>query len=157
HVRYGTFGINSVENVHPFLRQNNSMHRNLIIAGNFNMTNTNELFDNLIKLGMHPKEKADTVTVMEKIGHFLDDAVRKLYKKAKAKGFNKQEASPYIAQHLNLAKILRISAADCDGGYAMAGLLGHGDSFVLRDPAGIRPAYYYQDEEVIVEIGRAHV
>lgn len=150
HVRYGTFGINSVENVHPFLRQNNWMHRNLIIAGNFNMTNTNELFDNLIKLGMHPKEKADTVTVMERIGHFLDDAVRKLYKKAKAKGFNKQEASPYIAENLNLAKILRKSASNWDGGYAMAGLLGHGDSFVLRDPAGIRPAYYYQDDEVIV-------
>jgi amidophosphoribosyltransferase len=150
HVRYGTFGINSVENVHPFLRQNNWMHRNLIIAGNFNMTNTNELFDNLIKLGMHPKEKADTVTVMEKIGHFLDDAVRKLYKKAKAKGFNKQEASPYIAENLNVAKILRRSAADWDGGYAMAGLLGHGDSFVLRDPAGIRPVYFYQDDEVVV-------
>jgi amidophosphoribosyltransferase len=150
HVRYGTFGINSVENVHPFLRQNNWMHRNLIIAGNFNMTNTNELFDNLIKLGMHPKEKADTVTVMEKIGHFLDDAVRKLYKKAKAKGLNKQEASPYIAENLNVAKILRKSASNWDGGYAMAGLLGHGDSFVLRDPAGIRPAYFYQDDEVIV-------
>ncbi len=150
HVRYGTFGLNSVENVHPFLRQNNWMHRNLIIAGNFNMTNTNELFDTLIKLGMHPKEKADTVTVMEKIGHFLDDAVRKLYKKAKAQGLNKQEASPYIAKNLNVAKILRKSAEDWDGGYAMAGLLGHGDSFVLRDPAGIRPAYYYQDEEVIV-------
>ncbi|MBT0607048.1 amidophosphoribosyltransferase [Aequorivita echinoideorum] len=150
HVRYGTFGINSVENVHPFLRQNNWMHRNLIIAGNFNMTNTNQLFENLIKLGMHPKEKADTVTVMEKIGHFLDDAVRKLYKKAKAKGMNKQEASPYIAEHLNLAKILKKSAANWDGGYAMAGLLGHGDSFVLRDPAGIRPTYYYQDDEVIV-------
>jgi len=150
HVRYGTFGINSVENVHPFLRQNNWMHRNLIIAGNFNMTNTNELFDNLIKLGMHPKEKADTVTVMERIGHFLDDAVRKLYKKAKAKGMNKHEASPYIAENLNVAKILRKSASNWDGGYAMAGLLGHGDAFVLRDPAGIRPAYYYQDEEVIV-------
>ncbi|MCW8980271.1 MAG: amidophosphoribosyltransferase [Altibacter sp.] len=150
HVRYGTFGINSVENVHPFLRQNNWMHRNLIIAGNFNMTNTTELFDNLIKLGMHPKEKADTVTVMEKIGHFLDDAVRKLYKKAKAKGMTKIEASPYIAEHLNLTKILRKSAKNWDGGYAMAGLLGHGDSFVLRDPAGIRPAYYYKDDEVIV-------
>lgn len=150
HVRYGTFGLNSVENVHPFLRQNNWMHRNLIIAGNFNMTNTNALFDNLIKLGMHPKEKADTVTVMERIGHFLDDAVRKLYKKAKAKGLNKQEASPYIAEHLNVAKILRKSASNWDGGYAMAGLLGHGDSFVLRDPAGIRPVYYYQDDEVIV-------
>jgi len=149
-VRYGTFGGNSVENVHPFLRQNNWMHRNLIIAGNFNMTNTNELFDNLIKLGMHPKEKADTITVMEKIGHFLDDEVRKLYKKAKGIGLSKIEASPYIAEHLNLAKILRKSAKDWDGGYAMAGMLGHGDAFVMRDPAGIRPAYYYSDDEVIV-------
>jgi amidophosphoribosyltransferase len=150
HVRYGTFGINSVENVHPFLRTNNWMHRNLIIAGNFNMTNTTELFDSLIKLGMHPKEKADTITVMEKIGHFLDDAVRKLYKKAKAKGMTKIEASPYIAENLNLTKILQKSAKNWDGGYAMAGLLGHGDAFVMRDPAGIRPAYYYQDDEVIV-------
>lgn len=150
HVRYGTFGGNSIESVHPFLRQNNWMHRNLIIAGNFNMTNTSELFNNLINLGMHPKEKADTITVMEKIGHFLDDAVRKLYKKAKAEGKNKREASPYIATHLNIAKILRKSAKNWDGGYAMAGLLGHGDAFVLRDPAGIRPAYYYQDDEVVV-------
>ncbi|HAT65189.1 MAG TPA: amidophosphoribosyltransferase [Flavobacteriaceae bacterium] len=150
HVRYGTFGGNSIETVHPFLRQNNWMHRNLIIAGNFNMTNTTELFSNLIELGMHPKEKADTVTVMEKIGHFLDDAVRKLYKKAKGKGFNKREASPYIAENLNIAKILRKSAKNWDGGYAMAGLLGHGDSFVLRDPAGIRPVYFYKDDEVVV-------
>ncbi len=126
------------------------MHRNLIIAGNFNMTNTTELFDNLIKLGMHPKEKADTITVMEKIGHFLDDAVRKLYKKAKAEGLSKIEASPYIAEKLNLTKILKKSSKDWDGGYAMAGMLGHGDAFVLRDPAGIRPAYYYKDDEVIV-------
>ncbi len=150
HVRYGTFGINSVENVHPFLRQNNWMHRNLIIAGNFNMTNTTQLFDNLIRLGMHPKEKADTITVMEKIGHFLDDAVRKLYKKAKADGLNKREASPYIVENLNVAKILRKSAKNWDGGYAMAGMLGHGDAFVLRDPAGIRPTYYYKDDEVVV-------
>ena len=150
HVRYGTFGGNSVENVHPFLRTNNWMHRNLIIAGNFNMTNTTELFDNLIKLGMHPKEKADTITVMEKIGHFLDDEVRKLYKQAKAKGMTKIEASPYIAENLNLSKILRKSAKNWDGGYAMAGMLGHGDAFVMRDPAGIRPAYYYADDEVIV-------
>lgn len=150
HVRYGTFGKNSVENVHPFLRQNNWMHRNLIIAGNFNMTNTNELFNNLIKLGMHPKEKADTITVMEKIGHFLDDAVRKLYKKAKAQGLNKQEASPYIVDNLNVAKVLKKASRDWDGGYAMAGMMGHGDAFVLRDPAGIRPAYYYKDDEVVV-------
>ncbi|MAN59317.1 MAG: amidophosphoribosyltransferase, partial [Flavobacteriaceae bacterium] len=133
-----------------FLRQNNWMHRNLIIAGNFNMTNTNELFNNLIKLGMHPKEKADTITVMEKIGHFLDEGVRKLYKRAKKAGMSKMEASPYIMEHLDLAKILKKSARDWDGGYAMAGLLGHGDAFVLRDPAGIRPAYFYQDDEVVV-------
>ncbi|MBX2828893.1 MAG: amidophosphoribosyltransferase [Flavobacteriaceae bacterium] len=150
HVRYGTFGGNSIETVHPFLRQNNWMHRNLIIAGNFNMTNTNELFENLIKLGMHPKEKADTITVMEKIGHFLDDAVRKQYKRAKENGLNKQKASPFIAENLKIEKILKKSAKNWDGGYAMAGLLGHGDSFVLRDPAGIRPAYYYKDDEVVV-------
>ncbi len=150
HVRYGTFGKNSIESVHPFLRQNNWMHRNLIVAGNFNMTNVFQLFDNLVELGQHPKEKADTVTVMEKIGHFLDDEVRKLYKKLKKEGYTKVEASPLIADRLNVGKILRKSAKNWDGGYAMAGLLGHGDSFVLRDPAGIRPAYYYQDDEVVV-------
>ncbi len=149
HVRYGTFGKNSIENVHPFLRQNNWMHRNLIVAGNFNMTNVNELFNNLVQLGQHPKEMADTVTVMEKIGHFLDDAVAKLYKRIKEEGFTKQEASPLIAERLNVAKILRRAAKNFDGGYAMAGLLGHGDAFVLRDPAGIRPAYYYKDDEVV--------
>jgi len=150
HVRYGTFGKNSIESVHPFLRQNNWMHRNLIVAGNFNMTNVSTLFDKLVELGQHPKERADTVTVMEKIGHFLDDEVRKLYKKLKKEGYTKVEASPLIADRLNVAKILKKSAKDWDGGYAMAGLLGHGDSFVLRDPAGIRPAYYYQDDEVVV-------
>lgn len=150
HVRYGTFGKNSIENVHPFLRQNNWMHRNLIVAGNFNMTNANELFEGLVKLGQHPKEKADTVTIMEKIGHFLDDAVAKKYKQLKYEGYNKNECSPLIAERLNVTKILKRSAKDWDGGYAIAGLLGHGDSFVLRDPAGIRPAYYYQDDEIVV-------
>jgi len=150
HVRYGTFGKNSIENVHPFLRQNNWMHRNLIVAGNFNMTNVTELFDNLVQLGQHPKEMADTVTVMEKIGHFLDDAVAKLYKEIKKEGYNKMEASPLIAERLNLGKILKKAAKNWDGGYAMAGLLGHGDAFVLRDPSGIRPAYFYQDDEVVV-------
>ena len=150
HVRYGTFGKNSVENVHPFLRQNNWMHRNLIVAGNFNMTNVHQLFNSLVELGQHPKEKADTVTVMEKIGHFLDDEVAKLYKKLKKEGYSKVEASPLIAEKLNVAKILRKSSKNWDGGYAMAGLLGHGDSFVLRDPSGIRPAYYYMDDEVVV-------
>ena len=150
HVRYGTFGKNSIESVHPFLRQNNWMHRNLIVAGNFNLTNVNELFDNLVDLGQHPKAMADTVTVMERIGHFLDDAVAKLYKEAKKEGYDKQAASEIIAQRLDVARILRKSAKNWDGGYAVAGLLGHGDSFVLRDPIGIRPAYYYSDDEVIV-------
>lgn len=150
HVRYGTFGKNSIEAVHPFLRQNNWMHRNLIMAGNFNMTNVFKLFDNLVKLGQHPKDKADTVTVMEKIGHFVDSEVRKLYKKLKKEGYNKRQASPEIAKRLDIEKILKKSSKDWDGGYAMVGLLGHGDSFVLRDPAGIRPAYYYKDDEVVV-------
>ncbi|MBW8198787.1 amidophosphoribosyltransferase [Flagellimonas abyssi] len=150
HVRYGTFGKNSIESVHPFLRQNNWMHRNLIVAGNFNMTNVDELFSNLVELGQHPKEKADTVTVMEKIGHFLDDAVAKLYKQIKKEGYTKREASALIAERLNVAKILRKASKNWDGGYAMSGLIGHGDAFVMRDPAGIRPAYYYQDDEVVV-------
>ena len=150
HVRYGTFGKNSIENVHPFLRQNNWMHRNLILAGNFNMTNVKELFQNLIELGQHPKEMADTVTVMEKIGHFLDDEVTDLYQECKNNGLTKREASPIIAEKLDVAKILTRASKNLDGGYAMAGLLGHGDSFVFRDPAGIRPAYFYQDDEIVV-------
>ena len=150
HVRYGTFGKNSIESVHPFLRQNNWMHRNLIVAGNFNMTNVNELFENLVELGQHPKEKADTITVMEKIGHFLDDAVAKIYKQLKKEGFNKFEASPQIAERLNIVKILQKAAKNWDGGYAMAGMIGHGDAFVLRDPAGIRPAFYCENDEIVV-------
>ncbi|RZP06532.1 MAG: amidophosphoribosyltransferase, partial [Flavobacteriales bacterium] len=150
HVRYGTFGKNNIESVHPFLRQNNWTHRNLIVAGNFNMTNNQELFDNLVKLGQHPKSKVDSVTVMEKIGHFLDDAVHKIYKDLKKEGFNKQEASPLIEKRLKVSKVLKKASRDWDGGYAMAGLLGHGDAFVLRDPSAIRPAYYYKNDEVVV-------
>ena len=150
HVRYGTFGKNSIESVHPFLRQNNWMHRNLILAGNFNMTNVQELFQSLIELGQHPKEMADTVTVMEKIGHFLDDAVTDLYQDCKNEGLNKRDASAVIAERLDVARILRRASKNLDGGYAMAGLLGHGDAFVFRDPAGIRPAYFYQDDEIVV-------
>ncbi|HEU4497242.1 MAG TPA: amidophosphoribosyltransferase, partial [Flavobacterium sp.] len=150
HVRYGTFGKNSIESVHPFLRQNNWMHRNLIVAGNFNMTNVKELFNSLVELGQHPKEMADTVTVMEKIGHFLDDEVTDLYWECKNEGLSKREASPVIAERLDVAKILRRSAKGWDGGYAMAGLFGHGDAFVFRDPAGIRPAYFYEDDEITV-------
>lgn len=150
HVRYGTFGKNSIESVHPFLRQNNWMHRNLIVAGNFNMTNVKELFQNLVDLGQHPKEFADTVTVMEKIGHFLDDEVTDLYYECKQDGLSKKEASPIIAEKLNIAKILKRASKNWDGGYAMAGLIGHGDAFVFRDPNGIRPAYFYEDDELVV-------
>jgi len=150
HVRYGTFGNNSIENVHPFLRQNNWKHKNLIVAGNFNMTNSADLLKELIELGQHPKENTDTVTVMEKIGHFLDDEVLDLYHKFKQKGINKKEASPLIAKELDVQRILSRASKNWDGGYAMAGMIGHGDAFVLRDPAGIRPAYYYQDDEVVV-------
>jgi len=150
HVRYGTFGKNSIESVHPFLRQNNWMHRNLIVAGNFNMTNVKELFNSLIELGQHPKEMADTVTVMEKIGHFLDDEVTDLYQECKNNGLSKREASPVIAEKLDIQKILKRASKGWDGGYAMAGLFGHGDAFVFRDPAGIRPAYFYEDDEIVV-------
>jgi amidophosphoribosyltransferase len=150
HLRYGTYGINSIEACHPFLRQNNWMSRNLVLAGNFNMTNVDELFDDLIRLGQSPKEKADTVTVMENIGHFLDEENEILYKKFKALGNSKQEISPLIAEHIDIGNILRRSSKSWDGGYAIAGILGHGDAFVLRDPAGIRPAYYYKDDEVVI-------
>lgn len=150
HVRYGTFGKNSIESVHPFLRQNNWMHRNLIVAGNFNLTNVTQLFNSLVELGQHPKEMADTVTVMEKIGHFLDDEVTDLYHECKMNGLSKREASPVIAEKLDVAKILKRASKGWDGGYAMSGLFGHGDAFVFRDPAGIRPAYFYEDDEVVV-------
>ena len=150
HVRYGTFGKNSIESVHPFLRQSNWKHQNLIVAGNFNMTNSKQLLDELVDLGQHPKEFTDTVTVMEKIGHFLEDEVSELYLKAKEAGFNKKDSSPFIEENLDLQKVLQRSSKNWDGGYAMAGLVGHGDAFVLRDPSGIRPTYYYQDDEVVV-------
>ena len=151
HVRYGTFGKNSIESVHPFLRQNNWMHRNLIVAGNFNLTNVKELFADLVRLGQHPKEMADTITVMEKIGHFLDDEVEDLYIDLRDKeGHSKKDASPVIGERLNVARILRRASKNWDGGFAMAGMIGHGDAFVLRDPAGIRPAFYYENDEIVV-------
>ena len=150
HVRYGTFGGNSMENVQPLLRQNNWKHRNLILAGNFNMTNVAELFNNLIELGQHPKEYSDTITIMEKIGHCLDDAVRKMYKELKKEGYSKMECSELISDRLDISRVLKKASKNWDGGYVMGGLLGHGDSFVMRDPAGIRPAFYYKDAEVVV-------
>jgi amidophosphoribosyltransferase len=150
HVRYGTFGKNSIESVHPFLRQNNWKHKNLIVAGNFNLTNSGQIMEELIELGQHPKEYTDTATVMEKIGHFLDDQVERAYQKCKQDGISKRDASRIIADRLNIQKVLRRAAKSWDGGYAMAGMLGHGDAFVLRDPAGIRPAFYYKDDEIVV-------
>ena len=150
HVRYGTFGKNSKEAVHPFLRQNNWMNRNLIIAGNFNMTNNKKLFDDLVSLGQHPKEMSDTVTVMENIGHFLDEAVIKIYKKLRKEGISKPDASKIIAKQLDIPKVLKKATKNWDGGYVIGGMIGHGDAFVVRDPSGIRPAYFYHDDEVAV-------
>ena len=150
HVRYGTYGKNSIDYVQPMMRQNNWMNRNLILAGNFNMTNTDELFQSLVKLGQHPREQSDTITIMEKIGHFLDSEVISGYNKLKKKGVSKSEMPPLIERDLNIEKILKKSSKKWDGGYAIAGMIGHGDSFVLRDPHGIRPAYFYEDDEVVV-------
>lgn len=150
HLRYGTYGGNSIENCHPFLRQNNWITRNLVVAGNFNLTNVDELFHHLVELGQHPKEKADTVTVMEKIGHFLDREVENIFHRYKDLGHTNEEITHLIAKDLDIQKILKDASKKWDGGYAMAGMLGHGDAFVLRDPNGIRPAHWYQDDEVVV-------
>ncbi|MCR8558183.1 class II glutamine amidotransferase [Mucilaginibacter sp. BJC16-A38] len=151
HLRYGTHGKNSIENCHPFLRQNNWMTRNLVIAGNFNMTNVDELLQQLYDLGQHPKEKADTITVLEKIGHFIDTENQGLFDQYKREGLDDNiEISKLIANDMDVAKILRKSAKNWDGGYTIAGILGHGDAFVMRDPAGIRPAYYYYNDEIVV-------
>lgn len=150
HLRYGTFGGNSIENCHPFLRQNNWKTRNLVLAGNFNMTNVDELFQQLVDLGQHPKEVADTVTVLEKIGHFLDEENDRIYYAHKDVVGGKKSMSPVIEEKLDVGRILRESAKKWDGGYVMAGLIGHGDAFIMRDPAGIRPGFWYQDDEVVV-------
>ncbi len=150
HLRYGTFGRNSIESCHPFLRQNNWITRNLALAGNFNLTNVDELFDVLLEVGQHPKEKSDTVTVLEKIGHFLDEENDDMVAEFNALGFSKSDTYQKIAKNLNIERILKRASSDWDGGYAMAGLFGHGDAFVLRDPSGIRPAFWYEDDEVCV-------
>ena len=150
HLRYGTFGRNAIENCHPFLRQNNWITRNLVVAGNFNLTKVDELFEDLLHVGQHPKEKSDTVTVLEKIGHFLDMENDEMYNQLKPQGYSNAEIYSKIAESLDIEKILKKASSHWDGGYAMAGLLGHGDSFVFRDPVGIRPAFYYKDDEVVV-------
>ncbi|MEI8202386.1 MAG: class II glutamine amidotransferase [Bacteroidota bacterium] len=150
HLRYGTFGKNSLQNTHPFVRLNNWMTKNLVLAGNFNLTNVDELFKRLIEIGQHPVETSDTVTVLEKIGNYLDEANEVLFKKYKAEGYSKKQISPLIAKNLDVQEILQQSCKHWDGGYVIAGLMGHGDAFVIRDPSGIRPAFYYRDEEVVV-------
>lgn len=150
HLRYGTYGGNSIENCHPFMRQSNWMTRNVTLAGNFNLTNVDELYDLLLGLGQHPKERSDTVTVMEKIGHFLDLENEELYQRFKQSGHDNPTITNMIAENLDVQRILQRSAKDWDGGYAMAGIFGHGDSFVVRDPNGIRPAFYFADDEVVV-------
>ena len=150
HLRYGTFGKNTIESCHPFLRQNNWMTRNLVVAGNFNLTNVDELFGLLVDIGQHPKEKTDTVTVIEKIGHFLDQENQYLFDQFDNKGHSNKEITNLIAQNMDVQRILKNSAEYWDGGYTMAGLIGHGDAFVLRDPCGIRPAFWYEDDEIVV-------
>lgn len=150
HLRYGTHGDNSVETCHPFLRQNNWISRNLILAGNFNLTNVDELFQELVELGQYPKEVSDTVTVLEKIGHFLDDEVQRLFTWFKPDGYSNQEINDLIYEKLDVQRLLRRASKKFDGGYVMAGLIGHGDAFMMRDPNGIRPAFYYEDEEIII-------
>ena len=150
HLRYGTYGKNQVENCHPFLRQNNWRTRNLVVAGNFNMTNTDELFDKLVGLGQHPKEKADTVTILERIGHFVDVENQRLFDKYKQEGLANEDISERIADEIDLPTVLKHAANSLDGGYVMCGMIGHGDAFVMRDPNGIRPAFFYEDDEVVV-------
>ncbi len=150
HLRYGTHGANTIEHVHPFHRQNNYINRNLVLAGNFNLTNVDEMFEELVKLGQYPKEKSDTVTVMEKIGHFLDDEVQRLHTWFKPDGHSNEEINRLIFENLDIQRLLRRASKKWDGGYAMVGMIGHGDAFVMRDPNGIRPTFYYQDDEVVV-------
>ena len=150
HLRYGTHGKNSIESCHPFLRQNNWRSRNLVVAGNFNMTNVDDLFKKLVSLGQHPKEVVDTVTVMEKIGHFLDEENQNVFNRHKDKVTSNKEMTDLIEKELDLRRVLERSCRDFDGGYTMTGMVGFGAAFVARDPNGIRPAYYYADDEVII-------
>jgi amidophosphoribosyltransferase len=149
HLRYGTHGDNTIETVHPFIRENNWISRNLVLAGNFNMTNVEELFDKLVSLGQYPKLKSDTITVLEKIGHFLDEEVQQLFNWYKPEGYSQQEINPLIFNNLDVCSVLSKAARKFDGGFVIAGMIGHGDAFVLRDPNGIRPAFYYQNDEIV--------
>jgi amidophosphoribosyltransferase len=150
HLRYGTHGSNSIESVHPFLRLNNWKNRNIAVAGNFNLTNVDELFNELVELGQYPKEKSDTVTVMEKIGHFLDEEVQRLFSWFKPEGYSNQELNDLICDNMDIQRVLQRASRKWDGGYIMGGMIGHGDAFIIRDPHGIRPGYYYKDDEKVI-------
>jgi amidophosphoribosyltransferase len=150
HLRYGTHGGNSKDLCHPFIRDNNWMSRNLLLAGNFNLTNVDELFEVLIELGQHPRDRADTVTMLEKMGHFLDEEVQRNFTRFKLEGHSNQDISQHMSSHVNVETILKRSLRDADGGYVMAGMIGHGDAFVVRDPNGIRPCFYYKNDEIVV-------
>src|SRR6056297_1277869 len=150
HLRYGTFGKNDKNNLHPVMRENNWKTRNLALAGNFNLTNVDEIFKKLVQLGQHPKDFSDTVTILENVGHFLDMENQRLFDDFKNQGYSNLEISDLIADHLKVENVLAESSKRWDGGYVIGGILGHGDAFVNRDPWGIRPAYYYHDDEVVI-------
>jgi len=150
HLRYGTYGKNNIENAHPVVRQNNWKSRTLVMAGNFNLTNVDEIFGHLVELGQHPRGKIDTVTMLENVGHFLDTENQSRFNKFKKEGYSNQEISKLIETNLNVKSILRDSSKKWDGGYVITGIIGHGDAFVMRDPWAIRPAFYYYDDEIVV-------
>jgi amidophosphoribosyltransferase len=150
HLRYGTYGKYNIDSVHPVSRENNWRTRNLVMAGNFNLTNVTDIFNHLVELGQNPVDFSDTVTILENIGHRLDEENERLFRIFKNQGYSKKDISPLIEKNLDVGSILRKSSRDWDGGYAMAGMIGHGDAFVIRDPSGIRPAFYYVDDEVVV-------
>ena len=150
HLRYGTYGSYNIDYVHPVSRENNWRTKNLVMAGNFNLTNVGEVFNNLVELGQNPVDFSDTVTILENVGHRLDEENERLFRKFRDQGFSKKDISPLIEKNLDVSAVLRNASREWDGGYAMAGMIGHGDAFVMRDPAGIRPAYYYVDDEVAV-------
>ena len=150
HLRYGTHGKNSKKNCHPFHRRNNWINRNLVVAGNFNLTNVDELFSKLVDFGQYPNDRSDTITVLEKFGHFLDDEVQRMFDWYKPEHNSGKDISQLICENLDVQRLLRRATKEFDGGYAMAGMIGHGDAFLLRDPSGIRPAFYYHDDEVAV-------
>ena len=150
HLRYSTTGKSGLQYVHPFLRRHNWKNRTMLLAGNFNLTNVDELFDHLTLKGQHPRDKGDTFLMLESLGFKLDKEVQKEYDKLKQRYTNDLIITTKIEEQLDIASFIRKSEKMWDGGYAICGMLGHGDSFVFRDPKGIRPAFYYANDEIVV-------